>query len=129
MRFIAAGDKVKATMRFRGREMMHQQIGLELLQRLKADIIDEVEVEAEPKLEGRQMTMMLAPKRTNKTYFRFLNEIRIENACKLLASNRELSIAEIADNTGFNNISNFNRQFKTIKTVTPSYYRKSKRMP
>lgn len=62
-------------------------------------------------------------KRTNKTYFRFLNELRIENACKLLLSNEDYSIAEIADKSGFNNISNFNRQFKTIKQMVPSEYK------
>jgi len=62
-------------------------------------------------------------KRTNKTYFRFLNELRIENACKLLLSNEDYSIAEIADKSGFNNISNFNRQFKSIKLMVPSEYK------
>ncbi|MEZ4797264.1 MAG: AraC family transcriptional regulator [Flavobacteriaceae bacterium] len=65
-------------------------------------------------------------KRTNKTYFRFLTELRIEHACKLLASNDTLSIAEIADVSGFNNISNFNRQFKFIKQLSPSTYKKTK---
>lgn len=65
-------------------------------------------------------------KRTNKTYFRFLNELRVENASKLLLINNDLSIAEIADQSGFNNISNFNRQFKSIKMVSPSNYRKTK---
>ena len=63
-------------------------------------------------------------RRTNKTYFRFLNELRVENACKLLRSSQELSIAEIADKSGFNNISNFNRQFKTVKRVIPSEYKR-----
>ncbi|RMZ50979.1 AraC family transcriptional regulator [Flavobacteriaceae bacterium PRS1] len=63
-------------------------------------------------------------KRTNKTYFRFLNELRVENACKLILSDKELSIAEIADKSGFNNISNFNRQFKNVKQMTPSQYKK-----
>ncbi|NQX84930.1 MAG: helix-turn-helix domain-containing protein [Flavobacteriaceae bacterium] len=62
-------------------------------------------------------------KRTNKTYFRFLNELRIENACKLLLSNADYSIFEIANSSGFNNISNFNRQFKTIKHMPPSEYK------
>jgi AraC-like DNA-binding protein len=62
-------------------------------------------------------------KRTNKTYFRFLNELRIENACKLLLSNEDYSIAEIADKSGFNNISNFNRQFKSIKNMVPAEYK------
>jgi AraC-like DNA-binding protein len=65
-------------------------------------------------------------KRTNKTYFRFLNELRVENASKLLLSDMDLSIAEIADKSGFNNISNFNRQFKTVKHIVPSEYRKIK---
>lgn len=65
-------------------------------------------------------------KRTNKTYFRFLNELRVENASKLLLSNNDLSIAEIADKSGFNNISNFNRQFKSVKAMVPSEYRKIK---
>jgi len=63
-------------------------------------------------------------RRTNKTYFRFLNELRVENACKLLRSSQELSVAEIADKSGFNNISNFNRQFKTVKRVIPSEYKR-----
>ncbi len=65
-------------------------------------------------------------KRTNKTFFRFLNELRIENAGKLLLTNNDLSIAEIAEKSGFNNISNFNRQFKLVKQMIPSEYRKTK---
>jgi len=65
-------------------------------------------------------------KRTNKSYFTFLNELRIENACKLLLSKEGFSIAEIAEKSGFNNISNFNRQFKSIKKRAPSEYRKAK---
>jgi AraC-like DNA-binding protein len=62
-------------------------------------------------------------KRTNKTYFQFLSELRVENASRLLAGNNELSIAEIAYQCGFKNLSNFNRQFKAIKKKTPSKYR------
>jgi len=62
--------------------------------------------------------------RTNKTYFTFLNELRIENACKFLNSENSLSISEIAYQCGFNNLSNFNRKFKEIKAVSPSKYRK-----
>ncbi|QLE01892.1 helix-turn-helix transcriptional regulator [Galbibacter sp. BG1] len=62
-------------------------------------------------------------KRTNKTFFQFLIEIRIENACKLLYKNPELSIAEIAEICGFQNITNFNRKFKQLKAMTPSTYR------
>jgi AraC-like DNA-binding protein len=64
-------------------------------------------------------------KRTNKTYFRFLNELRIENASKLLLSKTDLSIAEVAYKSGFNNISNFNRQFKAVKHLVPSEYKKT----
>ncbi|MCF7568306.1 AraC family transcriptional regulator [Sabulilitoribacter arenilitoris] len=63
-------------------------------------------------------------KRTNKTYFTFLNELRIENACKLLLSNQDLSIIEIAEKSGFNNMSNFNRQFKVVKKNSPSLFKK-----
>lgn len=62
--------------------------------------------------------------RTNKTFIQFLTEIRIENSCKLLAKNNELSIAEIAYQCGFKNISNYNRKFKLIKKATPTNYRK-----
>lgn len=63
--------------------------------------------------------------RTNKTYFNFLLEIRIGNACKLLLKNSDLSIAEISFKSGFNNQTNFNRQFKSIKGITPSQFRLS----
>ena len=63
-------------------------------------------------------------KHTNKTYVSFLTELRIENACKLLQSQKDNSIADIAFKTGFNNISNFNRKFKEIKKTTPLKYRK-----
>ncbi len=63
-------------------------------------------------------------KRTNKTYFNFLTELRIEHACKLLIENKDISISEIAYNSGFNNISNFNRRFKEIKKVSPSKFKK-----
>ena len=61
-RFFAEGDKVKITLRFRGREMAHQHLGMELLQKIKADFIEIAKVESEPRLEGRQMTMVMAPK-------------------------------------------------------------------
>lgn len=63
-------------------------------------------------------------KRTNKTYFKFLNELRIETASKLLLQNNELTIPEIAERCGFNNISNFNRQFKSIKLHNPTEFKK-----
>ena len=62
-------------------------------------------------------------KRTNKTYISFLTELLIENACKLLKYDHDLSINEIAYKVGFNNISNFNRKFKEVKKVTPISYR------
>jgi len=62
-------------------------------------------------------------KRTNKTFFQFLIEIRIENACKLIVKKPELSIAVIAEQCGFNNIANFNRKFKAFKSCTPTQYR------
>lgn len=61
-RFFEEGDKVKVTLRFRGREMAHQDIGFKLLQKLKEDVATIAKVEAEPMLEGRQMIMILAPR-------------------------------------------------------------------
>lgn len=61
-RFFEHGDKVKVTLRFRGREMAHQELGVQLLQRVKDEIDEIAKVEAEPKLEGRQMVMVLAPR-------------------------------------------------------------------
>ncbi|WP_438669732.1 translation initiation factor IF-3 [Pseudogemmobacter sonorensis] len=61
-KFLDEGDKVKVTLRFRGREMAHQQLGLELLNRVAADVGDKGKIESMPKLEGRQMVMMVAPK-------------------------------------------------------------------
>jgi translation initiation factor IF-3 len=61
-RFFEDGDKVKVTLRFRGREMAHQQLGMAVLQRVKAEVQEISKVESEPRLEGRQMVMVLAPK-------------------------------------------------------------------
>ena len=61
-RFFEEGDKVKVTLRFRGREMAHQSIGMDVLRRVKADLEAISKVEAEPRFEGRQMVMVLAPK-------------------------------------------------------------------
>jgi len=61
MRFLTAGDKAKVTMRFRGREMAHQQLGLNLLKRVESDLLEYGQVEQFPKLEGRQMVMVLGP--------------------------------------------------------------------
>ncbi len=61
-RFFEEGDKVKVTLRFKGREMAHMELGMELLQKVKRDIDTVGKVEQEPKLEGRQMVMVIAPK-------------------------------------------------------------------
>jgi translation initiation factor IF-3 len=61
-RFFEEGDKVKVTLRFRGREMAHQELGMKLLLRVKEDTVEIAKVESEPKLEGRQMMMVLAPR-------------------------------------------------------------------
>lgn len=64
VRFLEDGDKAKVTLRFRGREMAHQQIGLEVLNRIKADLEELASVESFPsRIEGRQMIMVLAPKK------------------------------------------------------------------
>ncbi len=61
-RFIDDGDKVKVTLRFRGREMAHQQLGMDLLRRVQEDVAEVAKIEAYPRMEGRQMLMVLAPK-------------------------------------------------------------------
>mmetsp|Transcript_14538 Transcript_14538/g.19087 ORF Transcript_14538/g.19087 Transcript_14538/m.19087 type:complete len:106 (-) Transcript_14538:931-1248(-) len=61
-KFFDNGDKVKVTLRFRGREMAHMELGMQLLQRVKEETLEIAKVEAEPKLEGRQMMMVLSPK-------------------------------------------------------------------
>lgn len=63
IRFLAEGDKAKITLRFRGREMSHQELGMNLLRRVQADLIEHGIVEQFPKMEGRQMVMVLAPKK------------------------------------------------------------------
>ena len=60
--FIDEGDKVKVTLRFRGRELAHGQLGMQLLQRVQADVVETAKVEQHPRMEGRQMLMVLAPK-------------------------------------------------------------------
>ena len=62
LRFFEEGDKVKVTLRFRGREMAHQDLGMKLLERVRDETTEIAKVEAEPKLEGRQMIMVLAPR-------------------------------------------------------------------
>ncbi len=60
--FFEQGDKVKITLRFRGREMAHQHLGMEVLNRVKEQFDEQMKVELEPKLEGRQMTMVMSPR-------------------------------------------------------------------
>ena len=61
-RFLEEGDKVKVTLRFRGREMVHQELGVKVLDRVRADLDAVAKVESSPRLEGRQMIMVIAPK-------------------------------------------------------------------
>ncbi len=61
-RFIAEGDKVKVTMRFRGREMAHQEIGMNVLNRVRDELEETAKIEQFPKMEGRQMIMVMAPR-------------------------------------------------------------------
>lgn len=63
IRFLEEGDKTKITLRFRGREMAHQDIGMRMLERLRADLEPVGQVEQFPKMEGRQMVMVIAPKK------------------------------------------------------------------
>ncbi len=63
VRFLEDGDKAKVTIRFRGREMAHQELGMQMLERLEKDLEEHGLVEARPKLEGRQMIMVFAPKK------------------------------------------------------------------
>ena len=63
IRFLTEGDKTKITLRFRGREMAHQELGVALLKRVEADLLAYGQVEQWPRLEGRQMVMVLAPKK------------------------------------------------------------------
>ncbi len=64
--FLEAGDKTKITIRYRGREMQHQQLGAQLLQRLEADLEEYGDVEQRPKMEGRQLVMVLGPSKKKK---------------------------------------------------------------
>ncbi len=62
LKFIGEGDKVKVTMRFRGRELAHQELGMDVLMRVKGDLDEIAKVEQTPRMEGRQMTMVVSPK-------------------------------------------------------------------
>jgi translation initiation factor IF-3 len=63
VRFLSQGDKAKVTLRYRGREMVHQELGARLLQRVQQDLAEHAIVEQVPKLEGRQLVMVMAPKK------------------------------------------------------------------
>lgn len=65
-RFLADGDKVKINLRFRGREMVHRELGVEMMERIANDLEEEANVETEPKFEGRQLSMVLTPKKKKK---------------------------------------------------------------
>ncbi len=62
-RFLEEGDKVKVTVRFKGREMAHQELGEAMVKRIQRDIVEEAVIESFPRFEGRQMVMMIAPKK------------------------------------------------------------------
>jgi translation initiation factor IF-3 len=63
IRFLEAGDKAKVTLKFRGRELAHQEIGMEMMQRIEKDLVDLGAVEQAAKMEGKQLTMVIAPKK------------------------------------------------------------------
>jgi translation initiation factor IF-3 len=65
-RFLEDGDKAKVTLRFRGRELLHQDLGMDLLNRVREDLAELGVVEFEPRMEGRQMTMVIAPRSRKK---------------------------------------------------------------
>jgi translation initiation factor IF-3 len=66
VRFLDDGDKAKVSLRFRGREMVHPEIGMQLLKRIEEDLSEYGSVETQPKFEGRQMTMVLGPNKKKK---------------------------------------------------------------
>lgn len=62
-RFLEEGDKIKLTVRFKGREMAHTELGVAMIKRIETDLQDDIVIESRPRLEGRQMVMMMAPKK------------------------------------------------------------------
>jgi len=66
IRFLSDGDRAKVSLRFRGREMAHQELGAEMMQRIKEDLAEYGSVDQEPKMEGRQIVMVLAPLKKKK---------------------------------------------------------------
>ena len=67
-RFLGDGDKAKVTLRYRGREMAHQDLGAQIMERIRTDLAEEAQIEQNPKLEGRQMIMVLAPKKKKRFF-------------------------------------------------------------
>ena len=66
--FLEDGDKIKVNIRFRGREMSHQELGRSMLDRIEADLGEDIVIESRPRMEGRQMVMMIAPKKNRSGY-------------------------------------------------------------
>jgi translation initiation factor IF-3 len=62
-RFLEEGDKIKLTIRFKGREMAHTELGVAMIKRIETDLLEDIVIESRPRLEGRQMVMMMAPKK------------------------------------------------------------------
>ena len=101
IRFLGEGDKAKITLRFRGREITHQEFGLALLKRVQADLLEHAVVEQFPKMEGRQMVMVLAPKKVEKPVVKAaspkpastkpVKEKQVENTEILTAQTPEIS--------------------------------------
>ena len=81
-KFLDSGDKVKVTMRFRGREMSHQDIGVRVLERIREELSDRVKVEQYPKLEGRQMVQIFAPNFSEKSNSVDQNSVDINKSVK-----------------------------------------------
>lgn len=81
-KFLDSGDKVKVTMRFRGREMSHQDIGVRVLERIREELSDSVKVEQYPKLEGRQMVQIFAPNFSEKSGSVDQNSVSINKSVK-----------------------------------------------
>ena len=95
-RFLDEGDRTKITLRFRGREMAHQEIGARMLDRLKTDLEEFGQVEQMPKMEGRQMVMMLAPKKRCPAF-------RTEAGCRASAA------CEVGKRGGFHRLPRHNK--------------------
>eukprot|EP00659_Diplonema_papillatum_P008658 gene8658-13390_t len=99
VRFLSDGDRAKVSLRFRGREMAHQELGMELLKRVEADLLEYGSVEQHPKMEGRQLIMVIAPKKKNR-FIAGLKKASIEIDRKVLADlavNEKAAFAAIVE--------------------------------